>query len=564
MSKFWFLFATLLTVILVSFLRLSHLGSIPQGLTKDEAYYGYDAYSVMKTGQDIWGAHYPLRFKSTGEYKLSLTYLIIPAIKLFDLSERAVRAPSAFFGLLTLPVLFMTLRLFFLSPWLSLAMTTVFAFSPWAFGMSRLFYESNVGLFFIALGFYGLLRQFFVRSRFFLILSPITLALSAYFYGPYLYISAAIIVIYLLLTRRLDRTWLLYLLVLAPLLISLLGTAPLKRLSQEWALKIPGYTMQADTARMNCYLSFARNPVLTKLCYLFWNKPVNQLYDISQTALRTLSPEFLFFKGVNTYITPDDVGAYPVSLMLLYFFGFVALSRYLASGRSRRTPVIFLLLSLIASILVVSLPGRLELYRDPVGLYLVFIFLCLGASWFIRALGVFPRRLGLLILISYALLICFDQTRYLLTYFTSYTRSNPLVFSSDAREIYDYLATHRHYNHLVDRKFHGPIYAAFYWKIDPNYFRDHVSWTAPDPWGWINANSLDNVYSTEFTLKQLLCQKAKDPSTSLYALVVSDPEPIYSQFPSLVTHDASLSLRLHDVYDIDYLYTNLGSPHDCP
>lgn len=551
-----------LTVLVVS-LRLYQLGEIPQGLTKDEAYYGYDAYSVLKTGRDIWGARYPLRFKSTGEYKLGLTYLVIPAIKLFDLSELAVRAPSALFGLLTLPVLFMTLRLFSLSTWLSLLMTVIFAFSPWSFGMSRLFYESNVGLFFIALGFYGLARLLSSSSRLWSALSPLSLAISAYFYGPYLYIGGLLLALYLLLSRRLGRSWIIYLLILTPLLFQLSGGSGLKRLSQEWALKMPGYAMQTDNARMNCYLSFGRSPVLAKLCYPFWNKPVNQLYDITLTALRTLSPEFLFFKGVNTYITPEDVGAYPTPLIFLYFFGFIAISRRLNARRTNRTPVIFLLLSLLLSILVVSLPGRLELYRDPVGLYLMFVFFALGASWFVKAVGVFSRPVGLLILAFYALFILFDQSRYLLTYFTSYTRGNSLVFSSDSREVYDYLALHRDYTYLVDRKFHGPIYAAFYWRLDPDYFRDHVDWTAPDPWGWINAKSLGNVYSTEFTLEQLLCLKAKDPSTPLKALVISDPEPIYSQFPSLSTYDANRSLRLHDVYDIDYLYDHLDPGQAC-
>ena len=149
--------------------------------------------------------------------------------------------------------------------------------------------------------------------------------------------------------------------------------------------------------------------------------------------------------------------------------------------------------------IVVSLPGRVELYRSPVVLYFIFIVLALGVHWL-------TEHLSTKIMILYLCLIFFDQTRYLLTYFTHFTRTNPLVFSADAREIYDYLSAHRNYTYLVDRKFHGPIYAAFYWKLDPTYFQERVDWTSPDPWGWINAKSIGNVYSTEMTIKHSLSE----------------------------------------------------------
>ncbi len=554
----------ILSFVVVIFFRFFQLGSVPEGLTKDEAYYGYDAYSIMTTGKDIWGNSLPLRFKSTGEYKLNLTYFIIPALSIFDLSELSVRLPSAVFGALTLPVLYLTLRTFSIVPWLSLGLTVIFAFSPWSFGMSRLFYESNVGLFFVALGFYGLLKQFVGKPGLAAGLAPFALALSSYLYGPYLYIGAFMILAAVLFKKLSPKSLLLYALVLFPLLVSLSGGPALKRLDQEWALKMPGYAMETDTARMNCYLSFNKNSSLAKLCYPFWNKPVNQIKEIMVTAARSVSPEFLFFQGVNTYVTPDKYGAYPTSLIFFYFFGFIALSRRLASRKHLRSPVVFLLLALAVSTLIISLPGRVELYRDPVGLYLLFIFMGLGASWFVTALKQSAPRLFLPVLILLFSIIAFDQARYLLEYFTSYTKSNPLVFSSDARQIYDYLGEHRDYDYLIDRKFHGPIYAAFYWKLDPRYFQTQTDWTEPDNWGWVNAKSIGNVYSTEFTIEELLCKKKQNPESSIKALIVSDPDPRYNKFSSLKTYDFSGSLHLHDIYDIDFLYQNLPREEVCP
>ena len=61
---------------IIIFLRLYGLGNTPQGLTQDEAYYLYDAFSIHETGNDIHGQKSPLVFESTGEYKLNLPYLV--------------------------------------------------------------------------------------------------------------------------------------------------------------------------------------------------------------------------------------------------------------------------------------------------------------------------------------------------------------------------------------------------------------------------------------------------------------------------------------------------------
>ena len=60
----------LLLVIFTSFfLRLVNLENIPNGFTPDEASFGYDAYSIIKTGRDQWGESFPLTLKSFGDYK---------------------------------------------------------------------------------------------------------------------------------------------------------------------------------------------------------------------------------------------------------------------------------------------------------------------------------------------------------------------------------------------------------------------------------------------------------------------------------------------------------------
>jgi hypothetical protein len=58
-------------------LRVYNLGEVPNGLTVDEADMDYNAYSILKTGKDVYGRKLPLFFQSLDDYKLSCDILPI-------------------------------------------------------------------------------------------------------------------------------------------------------------------------------------------------------------------------------------------------------------------------------------------------------------------------------------------------------------------------------------------------------------------------------------------------------------------------------------------------------
>ena len=54
----------LIAIFLLSLsIRLSKLSNVPNGLTVDEADMGYNAYSILKTGADVYGRKLPLFFQ---------------------------------------------------------------------------------------------------------------------------------------------------------------------------------------------------------------------------------------------------------------------------------------------------------------------------------------------------------------------------------------------------------------------------------------------------------------------------------------------------------------------
>jgi 4-amino-4-deoxy-L-arabinose transferase-like glycosyltransferase len=136
-----------LTVLLVlGFgLRFYSVQSIPPGLTWDEAALGYNAYSLLKTGRDEYGAVLPFNLKSFGDYKPALyAYLDIPFVALFGLNELAVRLPSVLAGVISIWLMYALMQELFQKKWLSISTALFAAISPLSLHFSRGAWESNV------------------------------------------------------------------------------------------------------------------------------------------------------------------------------------------------------------------------------------------------------------------------------------------------------------------------------------------------------------------------------------------------------------------------------------
>ncbi len=199
----------LIILCLAFVLRFYQLGQIPLSLDWDEASNAYNAYSILKTSRDEYGTFLPLTNRSFDDYKPPLyMYLNVPTVAIFGLTPFAARLPSAFFGFLTVPLIyFLTKKLFEnsnlkleIGNW-KLEIATVamllLAISPWHIQFSRVGFEANVGLFTataaVTTFLYGL------KNWKLLALSSVLLGLSMYSYHterivvPLLFLSAFVI-----------------------------------------------------------------------------------------------------------------------------------------------------------------------------------------------------------------------------------------------------------------------------------------------------------------------------------------------------------------------------------
>src|SRR5689334_10972459 len=168
----------ILIIALAAVLRLWKLGSIPPGLTPDEASLGYNAYSILKTGRDEYGKFMPIIFKSFGDYKPGLyVYTSVPFVAIFGLNEWSVRLPSAIAGLISVYLIYLIVsQLFPEYKYLGKISAITAGVNPWLIYLSRGAWEANLSLTLTLLGIYFFIRSF--RRKEFLYLSSISFALT--------------------------------------------------------------------------------------------------------------------------------------------------------------------------------------------------------------------------------------------------------------------------------------------------------------------------------------------------------------------------------------------------
>ena len=164
-----------LILLLATVLRLYLLGSLPAGFHRDEAFLGYNAYSILKTGRDMNGNFLPLHLRSFINSPAGYSYLAIPPVAMFGLNEFSVRLPSAVFGIATILVTYFLVFELFKSYRLALISSFLLAISPWHINLSRTAIENVVVVFLITVG-----CLLFLRKRFILAFMSFSISMLLY------------------------------------------------------------------------------------------------------------------------------------------------------------------------------------------------------------------------------------------------------------------------------------------------------------------------------------------------------------------------------------------------
>lgn len=354
----------LISLFLGAFFRFYMLGNSPVGFYIDEASIGYNAYSVLKTGKDEFGKSFPVMFRSFSTFQSPVyTYLTIPSIATFGLSPFSVRFPSALFGFLTIPLLYLLLKKL-LSPAINDLRSVIYylpsisalflAISPWHILYSRTAYEANIALFFLLLGFLLLIKA--LEKPWIFIFSALFLLISAIAYRAEILLVPVVFLVFIVTNFQVLKTKKkqFILPIISSFLVGIIILFPTLKIIQT-----PGF--KARTSALSIFSNVHEFPwgkvkEVGTLQSIVNNRTLITFREFSSLYSSYFSPRYLFSLGDSGPRKPySDLGTFFVWQFPLYLLGLY----YLIKEKGQKNFKLFVFTLLLAS------PIPAALTRDP-------------------------------------------------------------------------------------------------------------------------------------------------------------------------------------------------------
>jgi len=136
----------LLVILLIgATLRLVNLAETPPGLNQDEAANAWNAYCLLKTGQDQFGVRWPIFYsRFFGENRTTLfMYVLLPFQAIGGLNVWTTRLPCAVGGVMAVLLFYYIARRLF-SPTVGLVAAGLMSLNPWHIQQSRWGHEGGL------------------------------------------------------------------------------------------------------------------------------------------------------------------------------------------------------------------------------------------------------------------------------------------------------------------------------------------------------------------------------------------------------------------------------------
>jgi len=433
-------------------------------------------------------------------------YFTVPFIKIFGLNEFAVRFSSAFFGSLTVLLVYYLAKELFIknsnppaggpklqnskqlkklqnskilkNPHYSLLIThylpptaaVLLAISPWHLFYSRLAFEANLCLFLVLAGFVFFFLSF--RKVWFLIFSALFWSLSFYTYSSaFIFLPPLVLTSLFLYKKEIFKKKRIMPVILA-ILTFVIGFGHSFYSVWKVSLAKKAITVFSDPTLVDKFHHlrteyYARNPILARIWF-------NRFFYFGRISfvnyLKTFSPKFLFISGGGHpwHSIPNFGNFYLIETVFLILGIFVWKK---LKGKSKWFLLSWLVLAPLASAITVDAPHSTR------SLTLIIPMLILISLGIIQMFNFFKKKrqrifIYCLLITVYSLLF----THFLYSYFCVYPRKLPGSLMYGLKEALVFVQ-----NKNKDKKvviLNPPdspyIYTLFHLKINPNQFLDSV------------------------------------------------------------------------------------------
>lgn len=444
----------LFLLIFTLLLRTYKMTSVPNGFYVDEAAIGYNAYSVLTTGADEYGKHFPIFLRSFGAFSSPLyTYLTVISIKLFGLTIFATRLVSLVSGIIQVGVFYLLLKELAVFKNKNTLFVTTFLFSitPWTVFFSRAAFEANLSLLFISTGVLFFSYWTKKENTLLVFVSFLFFALSAYTYQAHR-LSAALLVPSLLVInykkvllnkKSISSAMFFLFLVLIPQIILLTTEA---------------FTFRAGN------LSYI-NDVVTQI------KNVNLGHGKNFLTILTLLREFFsqfvaYFSPANLFFRGDSDLQRSIPEMSVFYFWMVVpyivgIFQIIRKSGERKSLVIYMML------IAFSLPAALT--KDPFSTLRSFGLII--PLMMVIGFGV-DRILTLnvrIVFVSLFVLVLISLVMFWRSYFILFPAERAVNWGFGVDQVSRFVASRPDSKFVLDTGRSKPMYIqlAFYQKINP-------------------------------------------------------------------------------------------------
>jgi 4-amino-4-deoxy-L-arabinose transferase-like glycosyltransferase len=455
------------------FLRFYQLGQNPPSLTWDEASWGYNAYSLGLDGRDEFGNFLPIQYlTSFGDFKPPVyAYLDIIPIKVFGLTEFAVRFPSALFGSLTVLVTyFLVKKIFSKNSWVALLTAFFLAISPWHINLSRAAFEANVGTFFIVTGVW-LFIEVIQGKKWFLPISIASFVLSMYTFNTARIVSPIFVVglsvtfwrNMLLAKKQLALAVLVGAVLFAPLLQFSFTPQARLRFQEVNIFSNPDVVTMANQEVVN-----DNDALWSKILH---NRRFVFTVEYARHYFDHFNPQFLFIKGDgNPKFSTQDVGELYLWDLPLFIAGILLLLK----KKEGYWKFIFfwLLIGIIPAATARETPHALRIEATIPTFQIIIAY---GVVFFFEQTHTMKNKKARYVILSFASTFLFINFLY---YVHGYYMHYPREFSGEWQFGYKESITYAkgiedQYENIIATDALGRpyIYYLFYTKTDPAFFR---------------------------------------------------------------------------------------------